>query len=83
MKCQEISREDIGVHNNSRARIGAPAGSAPAHHGWAWTTGKNVDVVGVIKKVSLGNPHGILHVDIDGEVWTVEVGQPWRNERAG
>lgn len=59
------------------------AGSAPAHHGWAWTTGKNVDVVGVIKKVSLGNPHGILHVDIDGEVWTVEVGQPWRNERAG
>lgn len=59
------------------------AGSAPAHHGWAWTTGKNVDVTGVIKKVSLGNPHGILHVDIDGEVWTVEVGQPWRNERAG
>ena len=42
-----------------------------------------MDVVGVIKKVSLGNPHGILHVDIDGEVCTVEVGQPWRNERAG
>jgi len=22
-------------------------------------------------------------VDVEGEVWTVEVGQPWRNERAG
>ena len=25
----------------------------------------------------------VLQVDVDGEVWTVEVGQPWRNERAG
>ena len=24
-----------------------------------------------------------LTVDAEGEVWTVEVGQPWRNERAG
>ena len=31
----------------------------------------------------LGNPHGILTVDADGDVWTVEVGQPWRHERAG
>ncbi len=22
-------------------------------------------------------------VDVNGEKWTVEVGQPWRNERAG
>ena len=22
-------------------------------------------------------------VDADGEVWTVEIGQPWRNDRAG
>lgn len=59
-------------------------GSAPlAHHGWAWTTGGNIELVGVITSVRLGNPHGILEVDVDGEVWTVEVGQPWRNERAG
>ena len=63
--------------------LALPGGGALAHHGGASTTGKNVDLAGVIKKVSLGNPHGILHVDIDGEVWTVEVGQPWRNERAG
>jgi Family of unknown function (DUF6152) len=58
-------------------------GASLAHHGWAWTTGKNVELAGVIKKVSLGNPHGILQVEVDGEIWTVEVGQPWRNERAG
>ena len=58
-------------------------GASLAHHGWAWTTGKNAELVGVIKKVSLGNPHGILQVEADGEIWTVEVGQPWRNGRAG
>lgn len=58
-------------------------GASFAHHGWAWTTGKNVELTGVIKKVRLGNPHGILEVEVNGEVWTVEVGQPWRNERAG
>ncbi|MGH6865615.1 MAG: DUF6152 family protein [Methyloceanibacter sp.] len=59
------------------------AGSAAAHHGWAWTTGKNMELKGVIKATRLGNPHGILDIEADGVVWTVEVGQPWRNERAG
>lgn len=54
-----------------------------AHHGWSWTTGGNIELAGVIQKVSLGMPHGVIHVDAEGEVWTVEVGQPWRNERAG
>jgi hypothetical protein len=31
----------------------------------------------------LGNPHGVLTVTANGEDWQVEVGQPWRNERAG
>ena len=54
-----------------------------AHHGWSWTTGGNIELIGLIKKTSLGMPHGIVYVDAEGEVWTVEVGQPWRNERAG
>lgn len=58
-------------------------GAALAHHGWAWTTGGNVELTGIIKAVRLGNPHGILEVDVEGETWTVEVGQPYRNERAG
>jgi hypothetical protein len=63
--------------------IGWPAEQALAHHGWAWTTGENVEMTGVIKEVNLGNPHGILKVEIKGELWTVEVGQPWRNANAG
>ena len=59
------------------------SGATLAHHGWSWTTGGNIEVVGIITAVRLGNPHGILEVDAEGEVWTLEVGQPWRNERAG
>ncbi len=57
--------------------------AAIAHHGWSWTTGGNIDLTGIIKVVQLGNPHGRLEVDVEGEVWVVEVGQPWRNARAG
>lgn len=57
--------------------------SSFAHHGWGWTTGGNIELTGVITSVKLGNPHGRLEVDVNGETWVVEVGQPWRNERAG
>ncbi|MEQ8602599.1 MAG: DUF6152 family protein [Marivibrio sp.] len=56
---------------------------AMAHHGWAWTTGGNIELTGEIVETRLGNPHGILIVDVNSERWTVEVGQPWRNSRAG
>ena len=59
------------------------SGASHAHHGWSWTTGDNIELVGIIREASLGMPHGTLQVDADGDVWTVEVGQPWRNERAG
>jgi hypothetical protein len=65
----------LGIAISTRAAWG--------HHGWSWTTGKNTVLSGVIKKVRLGNPHGILEVEVGGETWTIEVGQPWRNERAG
>ena len=63
--------------------LALPAGTALGHHGWAWTTGGNVELTGVIEQVRLGNPHGLLEVNVEGESWTVEVGQPWRNERSG
>jgi hypothetical protein len=56
---------------------------ALAHHGWSWTTGENIELTGTITATSLGNPHGELTMDVDGTLWTVEVGQPWRNSRAG
>jgi hypothetical protein len=57
--------------------------AAFAHHGWRWTEDGNFELTGVITAVRLGNPHGILDVDADGEAWIVEVGQPYRHARAG
>ena len=57
--------------------------AALAHHGWSWTTGENLELTGVITETRLGNPHGELTLDVDGTAWIVEVGQPWRNSRAG
>lgn len=63
--------------------LGIFAPASLAHHGWAWTTGENVTLEGIIKEVKLGNPHGILKIESGGTLWAIEVGQPWRNERAG
>ena len=57
--------------------------AAAAHHGWSWTTGENIELTGTITETRLGMPHGDVILDVDGTLWTVEVGQPWRNERAG
>lgn len=56
---------------------------AQAHHGWNWASDEEFDTTGVVTGVALGNPHGEVTLDVDGDVWLVEVGQPWRNERAG
>jgi len=59
------------------------AGVAHAHHGWSWAEDATFEITGVIRSAKLGNPHGILKMKAKGEDWTVEVGQPWRNARAG
>lgn len=59
------------------------ASTAQAHHGWAWATGEEFEITGTIQSVRLGNPHGEVTIDVDGEAWVVEVGQPWRNDRVG
>lgn len=56
---------------------------AAAHHGWRWTEGVNKELTGTITAVRLGNPHGEVTLSVDGTDWVVEVGQPWRNDRAG
>ena len=37
----------------------------------------------VIRGVRLGNPHGELDVEAADGLWIAEIGQPYRNERAG
>lgn len=59
------------------------AAPALAHHGWRWTDQGEFELSGIIIEARLGNPHGLLTIDADGEIWTAEVGQPWRNEQAG
>lgn len=54
-----------------------------AHHGWRWTADGQFELTARVEKATLGNPHGVLIMDADGSKWEVEVGQPWRNERAG
>ena len=63
--------------------VALAATSAAAHHGWRWTNSGEFELTGIITKAELGNPHGVLTIDANGEIWTAEVGQPWRNERAG
>lgn len=54
-----------------------------AHHGWGWATDEEFEITGKIIDVRLGNPHGEVSLAVENETWVVEVGQPWRNERAG
>ena len=54
-----------------------------AHHGWGWATDEEFEITGKITNVRLGNPHGEVKIDVNGQEWVVEVGQPWRNDRAG
>jgi hypothetical protein len=56
---------------------------AAAHHGWTWAEDVNAELTGTIVAAKLGNPHGELTLAADGAQWIVEVGQPWRNQRAG
>lgn len=59
------------------------AGPALAHHGWEWAEAGNSELTGTVTAAKLGNPHGELTMDVAGASWIVEVGQPWRNEKAG
>jgi len=59
------------------------AQAALAHHGWGWASDEEFEISGTITRVKLGNPHGEVTLDVKGEKWLIEVGQPWRNERAG
>ena len=60
-----------------------PAAPVAAHHGWAWATDKEFVLPGTVKSVRHGNPHGEMVLVTRSGEWTVEIGQPWRNQGAG
>ena len=60
-----------------------PIAPIAAHHGWGWATGEEFELAGTVKSVRHGNPHGVMLLATRAGEWTVEIGQPWRNDQAG
>lgn len=61
----------------------ATGGAALAHHGWSWTEDGLFELKGVIAEIYIGNPHATLDVDVEGEIWRVELAPPSRTIAAG
>ena len=54
-----------------------------SHHGWGWTEDGFFKLEGVIAEIYIGNPHATLDVDVEGEMWRVELAPPSRTIAAG
>lgn len=67
----------------SAALMLAGAGAALAHHGWAWTEDGFFELTGTIVAIYYGNPHPTLDVDVEGEVWRVDLATPRATANAG
>ena len=59
------------------------AGPVFAHHGWSWTEDGFFELKGIIKAIYIDNPHATLDVDVEGEIWRVELAPPARTIAAG
>ncbi len=63
--------------------MAALAGTAAAHHGWAWAEGEQTTLEGTIETISFAPPHPSLTVMSDGTVWQIDLGNPRQTERSG
>ena len=61
----------------------APLAPVAAHHGWGWAMAEEYRLSGIARQVRNGNPHGTMVLGTAQGNWTVEIGQPWRMQRAG
>lgn len=61
----------------------AASTAALAHHGWSWTTDGDFVLTGTIADIYLGNPHAVLKVQAEAELWTVELAPPRQTAAAG
>lgn len=57
--------------------------AASAHHGWSWAEAEQIELRGTVQSVAVAPPHPTLRVEVKGEVWTVELGNPSQTARAG
>ena len=42
-----------------------------------------IELTGTITSITIAPPHPVIEVEADGEIWTVELGNPSATERAG
>jgi hypothetical protein len=60
------------------------AGTALAHHGWAWAEDEQTEMTGTITEVYVGPPHPRLRIETADEgAWTVDLGNPRQTADAG
>jgi hypothetical protein len=59
------------------------AGTASAHHGWAWTEDDPFQLTGVIAEIYVGNPHVTMKVNAEDGMWDVDMAPLSRSLRAG
>jgi Family of unknown function (DUF6152) len=66
------------------ASLAAISHPALAHHGWDWADAQQVEMKGIVQKVSMAPPHPSLQVKAgDGVVWQVDLSNPSQTERSG
>lgn len=61
----------------------ATTATALAHHGWAWTEDGFFELEGTIVAMTFGNPHPTIDVDVEGEIWRIDLATPAATTRAG
>lgn len=54
-----------------------------AHHGWSWTESGFFKLEGRVAAIYYGNPHPTIDVDVEGEIWRVELAPPGATTAAG
>lgn len=73
----------VAITFSAGAAIAATPLLAFAHHGWSWTESGFFKLEGKVQSVYVGNPHANMDVDVEGEIWRVEMAPPSRTIRAG
>ncbi|WP_226562262.1 DUF6152 family protein [Salipiger thiooxidans] len=59
------------------------ATTAASHHGWSWAEGELSEMTGTIQEISFAPPHPSLVVEVDGQTWQVDLGNPNQTQRSG
>jgi Family of unknown function (DUF6152) len=63
--------------------VAGTTGLSFAHHGWDWADAKPTELSGIITSITIAPPHPVIEIHADGQMWTVELGNPALTERSG